>query len=318
MKRSLSTKILSALVNILVCLVAVTLVLYLQEWFGKGDIYSFLFWTTPLAVGLAASGKAILSILNTDKVYFRVVFALFISGLISYGWIYFVYLILGLWINAFSFPILYPWIVGNFCQLLFLDKFLHEVEGKSKFVFGLVAFPLTLLFTVIVIYSLSFIKLYLTRPAKGTYLIPSTFQGRFRIIYGEKCGTNPKIENGRRIFEIPVNGLLIVQSEFQSGTIDNEYYLVDKDSRIRINEIWDYERRKTMAPGVFLGASRAMGRAMAGGDSSTESPLAIHFTEFIVFNLDTTMTAQGIQFRHEQKFDSLTTATIEECRKKNN
>lgn len=318
MKRSLIIKFLSGLLNVLVCLGAVTIFLYRQEWFGKGDIYSFIFWTIPLATGLAVSGKTILSILRADKIYLRVVFILFISGLISYGWIYFVLLILGPWINTFSFPIFYLWTVGNFFQLLFLDKFLQRVEGKSKFVLGLVAFPLTLILAVVAIYSLSFLKSYLTRPAKETYLIPSTFEGRFRIIYREECGTNPKVENGRRILEIPDNGLLIIQPDFQSGTIDNEYYLVDnKDNRIRMNELWSYEQRKTMTPGVLLGGSGAMGGSMPDGSSSTESPLAIHFTDFTVFNKDTATIDQRSQFKLEQKFDSLTTATVEECRKKN-
>ena len=38
-----------------------------------------------------------------------------------------------------------------------------------------------------------------SRAAKETVLIPDNFEGEFRIIYGEKCGKIPKIENGRRI-----------------------------------------------------------------------------------------------------------------------
>jgi hypothetical protein len=318
MKRRLTIKFLSGLVNLVACLVTVTIILYRQEWFGKGDIYSFIFWTIPLGTGLAVSGKTILSILKTDKIYFRIIFTLFISGLISYGWIYFVFLILGPWINTFSFPIFYIWIVGNFFQLLFLDRFLQRVEGRSKFVYGLLAFPLTLVLTVIVIYSLSLLQSYLTRPAKETYLIPNTFEGRFRVIYGEKCGTNPRIENGRRVLEIPENGLLIIQPDFKSGTIDNEYYLVDKSNkRIKMNELWDNDQRKTMTPGVLLGGSGAMGGSMPDGSSSTESPTAIHFTDFTVFNNDTTTIDQRTQFKFEQRFDSLTTATVEECRRKN-
>ena len=318
MKRQLTIKFLSGLVNVVACLITVTIILYRQQWFGKGDIYSFIFWTIPLGTGLAVSGNAILSILKTEKMYLRVIFGLLISGLISYGWIYFVFLVLGPWINTFSFPIFYIWIVGNFFQLLFLDRFLQRIEGKSKLVYGLIAFPLTLVSTVIVIYSLSLLQSYLTRPAKETYLIPDTFEGRFRIIYGEKCGTNPRIENGRRVLEIPKNGLLIIQPDFESGTIDNEYYLVDKSkNRIKMNELWDNEQRKTMTPGVLLGGSGAMGGSMPDGSSSTESPSAIHFTDFTVLNKDTTMADERNLFKFAQKFDSLTSAAVEECRKKN-
>ena len=83
-----------------------------------------------------------------------------------------------------------------------------------------------------------------------------------------------------------------------------------------MNELWDNEHRKTMTPGVLLGGSGAIGGSMPDGSSSTESLTAVHFTDFTVFNKDTTMIDQRTQFKFEQKFDSLTTAMVEECRKK--
>lgn len=195
MERPIIIKFASWLLNILVCLIAVAIDLYRQEWFGKGDIYSFVFWTIPLATGLTVSGTAMLSLLKSENIYVRVLFVLFISTLVAYGWIYFVYLILGPWINAFSFPVFYLWTTGNFFQLFLLDRFLKRIERKSRVVYGLLAFPLTLLLTVIAIYALSLLQAYFTHAAKETYLIPDTFEGRFRAPSGYKVKAPDVIKN---------------------------------------------------------------------------------------------------------------------------
>ncbi|MEO5599567.1 MAG: hypothetical protein ABIR06_01435, partial [Cyclobacteriaceae bacterium] len=260
MKRQLTIKLLSGLLNLIVCLISVTIIFYRQDWFGKGDVEALIFWTIPLGVGLAVSGNTIVNILKTDKIIFKVPFILIVSGLIAYGWIYFVFLILGPWINTFSFPIFYLWTIGNFFQLLFLDRLLQRQEGKSKWILGLIAFPLTLIGSVILIYAISSLRSYLTRPEPETYLIHKSFEGKFRIIYGEKCGLEPRIENGRRILEIPDNGLLLIRPEFKAGIIDNEYYLVDtNDTKIKMSELWAYDQRTTMTPGVLMGGSGSMG-----------------------------------------------------------
>ena len=81
--------------------------------------------------------------------------------------------------------------------------------------------------------------------------------------------------------------------------------------------LWDYKQRTTESPGVLLGGSGSMGGAMPDGGSSSEPPLAIHFTDFTVFNKDTTSRDDREEFKFQQRFDSLTNALVDECRKKN-
>jgi hypothetical protein len=229
-------------------------------------------------------------------------------------------LILGGMINAFSIPIFYLWIGGCVVQLLFLDGRLPKPTNKPKFskvVLGLLIFPLTLIAVVVAIFLFSFLGSYLTRPEKETYLIPNNFEGQFRIIYGETCGINPTTEDGRRVLRIPENGILIIQPKFEAGTIDHEYYLADKNGkRQKINMRWDYKQRITKSPGVLLGASGSIGGAMPDGSSSSESPLAIRFTDFTVFNKDTTTRGERENYKIQQQFDSLTSALVDECRQK--
>jgi hypothetical protein len=319
-KRHYLTKLFSGLLNILTCLIATAIILFRQDWFGSGDTYSFIFWTIPIAIGLAISGETILNLFRTLHFSLRLVLIIVTAGLVSIGWVYFIYLILGGMINAFSIPIFYLWIGGCVVQLLFLDGRLPKPTNKPKFskvVLGLLIFPLTLIAVVVAIFLFSFLGSYLTRPEKETYLIPNNFEGQFRIIYGETCGINPTTEDGRRVLRIPENGILIIQPKFEAGTIDHEYYLADKNGkRQKINMRWDYKQRITKSPGVLLGASGSIGGAMPDGSSSSESPLAIRFTDFTVFNKDTTTRGERENYKIQQQFDSLTSALVDECRQK--
>lgn len=301
-------------------LVAVTIVLYRQDWFGKSDTYAFLFWTVPLAVGLSVTGNTIVNLFRTKHFLLRLLFIVLTAGLLSIGWAYCVALVLGPWIGAFSIPILYLWIGGSIFQLLFLCWRLPKQTQKpkaSKVILGLLSFPLTSILLVISMYLFSFVSSYLTQPEKETYLIPNDFEGEFRVVYGEMCGINPPFENDRRVLNIPENGILIIQPKFEAGTIDHEYFLVDKKgNRKKINRLWDYKQQTTELPGVLLGGSGSVGRAMPDGASSSDSPLAIHFTDFTVFNKDTTVRDEREELKFQQRFDSLTNTLVNECRKK--
>ena len=318
MNRPFIIKFLSGLSNILICLVAVTVVLLRQNWFGKGDTYAFVFWSIPLAVGLAICGETILNLFRKIHFALRLILIIVTSGLISLCWVYFVYLILGPWIRAFSFPIFYLWIIGCSIQLLFLDLRLAKSTEKaklSKTLFRLLIFPLTLVLTVVVIFFFSYLNDYLTKPMKEIYLIPSDFKGQFRVIYGEQCGTKPTYESGRRVMKIPENGILMIQPKFQAGLVNNEYYLIDKNgNRKKLNELFDYKDRLKKFPGILMGASGSMGGAMPDGSSSSESPLAIHYTDFTVFNIDTIQLDERAEFKSQQHFDSLTNVLVDECR----
>ena len=318
MTRTTIVKIFSGLINVLTSVVAAETVLIQQNFFGQDDIYAFFFWTVPLAIGLSVSGQTILNLFRTKIFLLRLLLILLTTGLISFGWIYFVYLILGPWINAFSLPIFYLWIVGNTFQLLFLDWRLPKVTTQpkiSKLLLQLFLFPLTLVLTVILIFAFSYIKDYLTRPEKEIYLIPDNFEGKFRVVYGENCGERPSYENGRRVMRIPNNGVLIIQPKFQAGWVDNEYYLIDSNAkRIKLNLLLDYKDRLTKSPGILMGPSGSIGGAMPNGGSSSESPLAIHFTDFTLYNKDTAAIDDRQYGIFEKRFDSLTTALVDKCR----
>lgn len=315
MKNPIAIKLLSGLLNLTICLIATVIVLYMQDWFGKGDTYAFMFWTIPLAIGTSFSGPAFLSAFKPTNFVFRLLFIILIATLISFSWLWGVFLILGPWMNSFSFPIFYLWIVGIFAQLLFLDLMVPRSLTRHSVLIGIFSFPVILVGTVFGMYSLSFASSYLNRPEKETYLIPEDFKGDFRIVYGEKCGLSPSLEEGRRILEIPANGVLIIQPEFEAGIIDNEYYLVDRDgNRTKLNSSLGDEDRKSLTPRITMGGSGSFGGSMPDGSFSSESDLAIDFIDFTVFNKDTTTLDERQNFILHQKFDSLTQVLVDACR----
>ena len=313
MVKPIILKPISGLLNILTCITVTTFVLFLQDWFGNGDMYAFVFWTIPLAIGVAVSGSTFLNALRPTNIIFRLLFIAIVAVLISFGWLYAVFLILGPWMNAFSFPIFYLWTAGLFVQLFFLDRMIPKLPtSRRNILIGLLAFPVIVVGSVIGMYFLSFAWGYLNRPEKETFLIPADFKGEFRIVYGEKCGVSPRTEEGRRILEIPLDGVLIIQPEFEAGIIDNEYYLVDSTGqKTRLNSSFGSEGRR---PGISMGGSGSFGGPMADGGFSSESDLAIEFTDFTVYNGDTTTLDDRQSFRLHQKFDSLSQALVDACR----
>ncbi len=67
----------------------------------------------------------------------------------------------------------------------------------------------------------------LDKKESETFLIPKDFRGKFVIYYEESCGTDVEYINGRRIYRIPDDGILITKFKREAGFIDDEFYLID-------------------------------------------------------------------------------------------
>ena len=145
-------------------------------------------------------------------------------------------------------------------------------------------------------------------PTPETFLIPENFQGTLRVVYGEECGIKPNIENGRRILQIPENGVLIIQPEFVSGTIDHQYYLINGNGQKTKIEYSD-----TLINEPFLTQLRtgSIGGPIGYKKSSSESPLAIKFTDITVFrdSID-----DNAAFNKDEELLYLTKSMVDECR----
>lgn len=283
-------KFLSGLINILTCLLVLAIVLYRQDWFGKGDTYAFVFWTLPLAIGLSVSGKTIVNLFRTSSFLLRLLLIILSAGLLSFAWAYCVALVLGPWMGAFSIPILYLWIGGSILQLLFLDWRLPKQAEKQnvlKVILGLLSFPLILVVVVIGMYLFSFASSYMTRPEKETYLIPEGYKGTVVVIFNQPDGEKPEYEDGRRIYRIPQTGVLFTQLKDEQGMINQEYFYISPNgqrSKLGVldtrdfNEEWTTEKNPHEPPRDSLAVFNPGTMGIMGGSDDKNNKVFLELS----------------------------------------
>jgi hypothetical protein len=82
------------------------------------------------------------------------------------------------------------------------------------------------------------------KPEPETYLIPEGFRGRATVIFNQKEGAIPKYEKGRRIYEMPANGILLTQFKDEYGFLDHQYYYVNGNGNRKALQIYKYKYNK--------------------------------------------------------------------------
>lgn len=149
-----------------------------------------------------------------------------------------------------------------------------------------------------------------------TFLIPENFRGKITLYYGEPYGQELQKENGRLIYHIPTNGVMIVKNPFETGIINEEYYFVDLKGKIikkidllvqqDFNENYTTEKNKHEPPrnkvAVFLGGTGSSG-IINGVDKEHYK-----FHELYVDSWD------SLRVYNEKKADSVSMQTLIGCR----
>lgn len=88
------------------------------------------------------------------------------------------------------------------------------------------------------------------REQATTFLISEGFEGTIMLVANEPCGPPPEYENGRRLYRVPANGLLITRDTLPNRQhpyyqwpnrgyylqSDNQYFLVDRQGH-RLREL---------------------------------------------------------------------------------
>jgi hypothetical protein len=125
-------------------------------------------------------------------------------------------------------------------------------------------------------------------PEPETYLIPKGFTGRIDVILDQANGLPKKYENGRRVYEIPSNGILLTQFKDEYGIVNRQYFYVDSVGKRFSIPIYKYEHNEdgTVSPivkdkeeiGVFIDGTTGI----YGGVADKRIP----YQEFIVSNLN--------------------------------
>jgi len=307
---------LGMLINMAASLAVVIVTLALQQWFGAADISSFLFWTFLFAAAVATVAPAILKGIQPLPRWMK--YGLLVVAAIggAIAWIYAVSLVLGPWMGAFSFSLLYPWMAGIAAQLFYLDRYLPMDEKRPRMLRGILISVMLLLGAVILLMGINFALAYFNGPAKETYLIPADFAGEFRVVYGEPCGLNPPLENGRRLLQVPPNGLLILQYPSKSGFLDTEYYWVDEHgARSKAKELLEPLDSRTSHAGVRHTSTGSTSGPIQVGAPATSASQDIEFSDYTVFPRNQRATDEKMVNKREQQLDSLVVARVTECRR---
>lgn len=305
-------KIISVIVYLFVCFLTAMSISMQQDLFGKGDLKALVFWGLPLAVGISVSGEAFLRLLNTFRLYLRVLLVFLCSALLVVCWVYLIFMLIGPWINAFSFPVFYLWLAGCLAQFLFLDWMLPKTEQegpKSILLKQLIFFPIGLVAALLFLFLWSFALSYLNRPHKELYLIPNGYQGQFRVVYGELGGEEPVFEEGRRVIQIPKEGVIVLRPRFEEGEIDHRYFMVESSGQRK--QLASSEQPSSILPKVELAGSGTMSIAQGRDSEVLSSP---------VYYTDLSVTYPGVAWDdraytiQQWHLDSLTTVEVEKCR----
>jgi hypothetical protein len=80
--------------------------------FGAGDISAFIYYTIPFAIALSLLSLVFVMFPKRYPIN-RVLLALMIGAMSGFLWTVYNRWMLGLWFGAWSFPVLYCWMVGG-------------------------------------------------------------------------------------------------------------------------------------------------------------------------------------------------------------
>jgi hypothetical protein len=182
---------------------------------------------------------------------------LFFTGLI-------LYIFTGLYI--FSFPLLF---IGAILLLL----------TNNNWIFKFVVVGIPLIYVAVTFYN-SF-----TTPA--TYLIPEGYRGNVMVVFNQKDGRDEEYQGRRRLYRIPLTGVLFTKFKDEEGFINEEYYYVNPSGhRTKLgvldtrdfNEEWTLEKNPHEPPRDSLAVFNPRTIGTLGNSSDTNHKVFIELS----------------------------------------
>lgn len=157
------------------------------------------------------------------------------------------------------------------------------------------------------------------------FLIPSDYHGAVKIIFGQACGKQETKENGKRVYIIPENGILISKFKQELGIINQEYYYLDaKGGRTLIPQmnLADFNEATTTTKnpneplrnqlGIFGGGTGIM--ELEGGEKYEFFTFYVGTYTEVRDSFSTMFDGEGGHgYQYEHMFDSLERLQIKAC-----
>jgi len=102
-----------------------------QDDFGAGDLQAFFLWTAYFAILFLLPAGVFSALLQKLRLVNRVGFCIVLGAFLGFAWTIVNRWFLGPWFGAWSFPVLYCWIVGGVAGILTIVLLSrpHEVGG---------------------------------------------------------------------------------------------------------------------------------------------------------------------------------------------
>ena len=123
-------------------------------------------------------------------------------------------------------------------------------------------------------------------PEPETYFIPKGMIGRVNIIFDQLKGESPKYENGRRVYRVPANGILLTKFKAEDGYINHQYFFTNQNGSKKLLKIFQYEHNKDGTIKWIISDSSEVG-IFLDGTTGVYGNGNIKFQEFIVSNFST-------------------------------
>jgi len=273
-----------------------------NDWFGKGDIAAFVFWSFLYSVFIVIFGFAIYRETKTLKKSLQVLMFIFAGLFAGFLITLTVRILLSDWFYTFSFPVFYFWIFSGFSGMLSFyattkivadtshvettQPIINKPLGKLilKLVMYLFGIPIGLIISLAMIYFLLILgSVYIWNKGDNeTYLIHSGYTGPIIIAYDFKDGEPEQYKNGRRLYKIPKSGVLKTRFDKNTGWSDMpKFFYIDEDntrkSLFNASSNWNKAPNDSMAA-VFGGS---IGSYRNGG-GNTEGPGTVWYEKYTI------------------------------------
>jgi predicted membrane protein len=111
--------VITGVVSIVLSFLAAICFLAANSWFGAGDLTSFAQWSIMFAVVSVCVAVIVRVTLLRRSAALRYFLAAFCGLVTGYAFTWVVALLLGPWFRAFSFPVLYCWMLAGLGSMLF-------------------------------------------------------------------------------------------------------------------------------------------------------------------------------------------------------
>lgn len=231
--------LIAAVAAVGVPLVAAVVYLAAHDWFGAGDLWAFAFWSVPFAGLVTFVGHRLHAWLSTQSKHRR--YALVVAGgaLTGVCWTLALAAAMGVWIGAFSVPILYLWVLGGVAAGLVFAALPISASKRTAphnrsprllllWVLAVPAGAAGLAF--LILFGSMFGSIYIwDRAEPEVHLLPHGYEGPVLIVFDQPDGEPATYRNQTRVYEIPSDGVLKSQFGPNDGWRKREYWYVSPD-----------------------------------------------------------------------------------------